>query len=302
MKNFIKNNILSRDFILPLKKGYRFIFIYHDISDPNSGHYSPSYSTTKIRFKEQISFLSDHFEFVDLDAITQEEPFKQNVASIIFDDGFKSIETEGVPFLKKMGIPFAVFLNRCAIENNRLWVNDLILNKAQFLKDYKLKDILNNDSVDYKVFENDVSFNNGLSNMNLLENTRHQIYLNKSDVLKLKENGAIIGNHGSFHANLTMCDTEMLEKEVVENKKYLESLINSKITHYAYAFGKKEHYSLRAMEIIKNSGHMFSYTSNPSAFKEKFNQYTIPRIGLTNESPAQIMFYINRQFMKSVNL
>lgn len=301
IKEMIKNRILSKNFILPFKSDCRFIFIYHDISDASSAQHSFLYSTPKSRFEEQLAFLSEHFDFVNLDEISRKEPFKKNVVSIVFDDGFKSVQTDALPVLKKRNIPFAVFVNRCAIQYNRLWVSDLVLNKDRFIKDYELQD-LPAEHIHYKLFEKDVTFNNKLFHLNLEKDILHQTYLNEADILSLKENGAIIGNHGTFHANLASCNAETLEKEIVENKQFIEHIIHSEVKHYAYAFGKKEHYSEKAIEIIKKSGHVYAYTSNPVAFKKDVDQQRIPRFGVTNQSPAELMFYINRQFLKAIHL
>ena len=302
MKRLIKNKLLSNNFILPFKSGYRFIFIFHDISNPDSHHYSPLYSTTVAHFEEQISFLRNNFELIDLDKITQEEPFKNNVASIMFDDGFKSVETIAFPYLQKQNIPFSVFLNKNAIKNNRLWLSDLTLNKERFIENYHLKHLAYSD-VNYKHLINDAAFHNHVPNLNLTSDaSQNQIYLNESDILKLSKAGVIMGNHGSFHINLGLATINNLEEEIVSNKKFIENIIQTPLKHYAFAFGKKEHYTKQVIEAIKNSGHEFLYTSNPSGFAANFNKQLIPRIGLINQSPEQIMFYINRQFVKKINI
>ena len=253
-------------------------------------------------FEEQISFLRNNFELIDLDKITQEEPFKNNVASIMFDDGFKSVETIAFPYLQKQNIPFSVFLNKNAIKNNRLWLSDLTLNKERFIENYHLKHLAYSD-VNYKHLINDAAFHNHVPNLNLTSDaSQNQIYLNESDILKLSKAGVIMGNHGSFHINLGLATINNLEEEIVSNKKFIENIIQTPLKHYAFAFGKKEHYTKQVIEAIKNSGHEFLYTSNPSGFAANFNKQLIPRIGLINQSPEQIMFYINRQFVKKINI
>lgn len=300
MKDFIRNSLLSGDFILSVKKGYRFIFIYHDISDTDSPHHSPLYSTTRSNFQKQITFLSNYFHFIDLDSITREEPYKENVASIVFDDGFKSVETTALEILEKRSIPFAVFLNRFAVEHNRLWVSDLVLD-PKLIENYKLEN-RSIDDLNYRNLVRDAGFNNSIPGLDIAPDNREQIYLNAVDILRLKEKGITIGNHGACHLNLALCNTANLEREIAGNKIYLESLIGAPVKHYAYAFGKKEYYTKQVIAIIKESGHELAYTSNPAGFKSNFNKYLIPRIGLTNESPQRIMFYINRQFIKNIAL
>lgn len=302
IRSFLRNS-LSKNLILPLKKGARFIFIYHDVSETTSLHHSKNYSTTPQKFKEQIDFLSDIFEWVDLDTIHREEPFRKNVATLTFDDGFKSVQTEAMPFLAKKGIPFSLFLSQCAIKYNRLWVSDLEFNQKEFEKDYGTEFSAEFHSINsFKNLEKNKDFQNKLNSLALNPFAKEQVYLNAADIINLHKKGVIIGNHGSFHANLSMCHQKSMQSEIVENKTFLEHITQSKVMHYAIAFGKKEHYTQEAYKLIRGSGHDFVYSSNPTSYSPHLRQKLIPRIGITENSTKEIMFYINRQFIKKTDL
>ena len=297
-------NILSKNLLLPFKNGQRFIFTFHDISEASSVQYSKNYSTTPAAFRKQISFLSGLFEWVSLDSITREEPFKNNVATILFDDGFKSVETIALPILKKHRIPFSVFVNQCAIKYNRLWVTDLQVNKQRFNADFKTKVNLGSLQSDnsFKLFENDSVFNNKLHHLSLEKYLPEQIYLNEKDIINLSRQDVLIGNHGSFHVNLAACDEKTIRSEIEENKIFLETLLKKEVNHYAIAFGKKEHYTEKIISTIRSAGHAFIYNTNPVSFSCPDDGTILPRISLTGHSPREIMFYINRQFLKKINL
>ena len=301
-RQFLKNS-LSKNFILSLKRGRRFIFIYHDVSDPSSLQHSKNYSTSPETFKEQISFLSDKFKWVDLNTINREEPFKSNVASLVFDDGFKSVQTNAMPFLTERKIPFSVFFSQSAVTHNRLWVSDLVFNKTQLESDFgnDFRDLIaSQDS--FKLLEKNPDFQNRLNIQSFEHYRKEQVFLDAGDILKLYGQGVIIGNHGSCHANLNVCDDKNIESEVVGNKSFLENIIGSSIDHYAIAFGKKGHYSKKVLDVIRSAGHDFIYSSNPSSFSKPLKNELIPRIGLTENSTKEIMFYINRQFIKKIDL
>ncbi len=302
IKSLLKHS-LSANLFLPFKKDCRVIFIYHDISEKSALHHSENYSTTPARFKEQIHFLSRHFEWVDLEKIHQSEPFNHNVASLVFDDGFKSVETQALPFLSEKKIPFSVFVNQCAVNYNRLWVSDLLFNKRNLEKTYGSE--FTNDlesSNAFSLLEKNKSFQNKLHSLNLEKYAQEQIYLDTDALLKLHQHGVLIGNHGSYHANLSLCDETSLRAEICDNKKFIEDLLNTEVKHYALAFGKKEHVSSRALELIQECGHPYIYSSNPNTFGAGFQKKLIPRIGLTNNSTREILFYLNRQFIKKTDL
>lgn len=101
--------IFSKNFILPFRNDAGFIFIYHDISDTYSSQHSKNYSTTIKRINEQIDFLSNHFTRVDLNEFHNSKSFKNNVATIVFFDSFKSVMKNTQLYLNSKNIPFSVF-------------------------------------------------------------------------------------------------------------------------------------------------------------------------------------------------
>lgn len=249
----------------PLK---RFIFLYHDISDPGSPQYSPLYSTHVLQFKAQVEMLAKHFHLVSLAEVVKEQaPESQRLASITFDDGFVSVKDEALPYLTSKGIPFSVFVNQMAIKQNRLFYGA------------DVPDI--NRSYDRKVF------------------------LDEDDIKDMATQGVAIGSHSSTHKVLADCDEATLREEIMENKLYIERLTNRAVKHFALPFGKREHYDERVLEECRRAGHDFVYSTNPTFFESSSAYYQrrlIPRIGLTNQTPAEVTFMINRPLVKNIDI
>ena len=61
VKNFISNKFLVNQF-----KGFRFIFLFHDISDSHENHFSKHYST---KIKDFIKFSSLDISAANLSSI-----------------------------------------------------------------------------------------------------------------------------------------------------------------------------------------------------------------------------------------
>lgn len=267
--NLIRNavsKILSRRVLAPA--GSRFIFVYHDVSESGAPQYSDLYSTDAEKFKEQIDFLRENFEIVSLDEIVSRvETNRKRLAAITFDDGFLSVKETAMPYLEKHKIPFAVFLNSTAIEENFL---------------------------PYDQFDE----------INRKYTTR--VYLDRNEVKYLAENNVTIGSHTTNHQTLSKCDEKNLEKEVLKNKKYLENLVDSEVAHLAIPYGKREHYNQTALDYCRKVGHRFIYSTNPVYFKGAWtvngNVKPIPRIGLTNQTAAELCFLINRPMVKRIDI
>jgi len=317
MKNIAKQ-LLSNDFFLPFAGSRRCIFMYHDVSDEREKHFSGEhYSTTVDNFKKQIQFLSRKFEIVPLNALVTDANLskKKHYASIVFDDGFFSVAETALKILSAEQIPFAVFVNKAAIEFDQLWISNLILYKDDEAYLQKLFAYLSNASVSYEEFVSDpirliyekAEFDDDFRNIYLYpqEKKEKKTYLDADDVKYLHNEGVLIGSHSTDHYRLSGCTEAELSTQIDENKNFLNNLLNAKVEHFAIPFGKKEHYDKKAIEKIFAAEHKFIYSTNIVPFKTELitkTGFLFPRIGILNESPEKIMFFVNRTFLKKYDL
>lgn len=259
--------VLSRRVLV--KPAKRFVFLHHDVSEPGDFHHSALYSTGVAAFREQIEFLARNFRLLPLDELLSPELDERRgrCASVTFDDGFLSVKETAMPYLSAKGIPFAVFLNRMAVEENRLF----------------------NDSEDAR----------------LERAGGRKVFLDGDDVRSLSSSGVIIGSHTATHRRLADCDDEALREEVDGNKLYLERLTGRPVRHLALPYGKREHYDERVLAHCRRAGHEFVFSTNPTFFDPSSQDYRrrlIPRIGLTNHTPAEMTFLINRPLLKTIDI
>lgn len=245
--------------------GKRFVFLFHDISDPDAPQYSPLYSTRPDKFKNQLELLARYFKFVPLDEIVRNSANNQGrLASISFDDGFLSVKDEALPLLRSMGIPASVFVNSMAIKHNQLF--------------------------------------NAPGGFAPTMVVSEKIYLNEAEVKQLVAAGVTLGSHSSSHKVLANCDEATLKEEVLDNKLYVEQLIGKAVPHLALPFGKREHYNQRVLDYCYSIGHDYVYTTNPSWFEPSRERRPIPRVSLLNETPEELLFAINRPLLKKIDI
>ncbi|HSS20764.1 MAG TPA: polysaccharide deacetylase family protein [Pyrinomonadaceae bacterium] len=262
LKN-IAAKVLSRRVLTGPAK--RFVFLYHDISEPDAPQYSPLYSTLPNSFKTQIDLLAGSFKLVSLDEIvTQASNNQERLASITFDDGFLSVKDEALPFLRSRGIPFSVFVNSMAIKHNQLFNAPGGTGPAVALSE--------------------------------------KAYLDEAEIQQLTAAGVTIGSHSATHKVLAACDEATLKQEVLDNKLYLEDLTGNEVRHLALPFGKREHYNEKVLDYCYSVGHNFVFSTNPSYFELKSHQRLIPRIALLNETPEELLFAINRPLLKKIDI
>jgi len=244
----------------------RYIFVYHDVSNTDAFQHHPLYSTTPEQFKRQIEGISRYVEWTTLDEVVNPENSKSNLASLTFDDGFYSVKEHAWPILRKLGIPFTVFINSQAAQEGKL----------SAAPEYPS---LNPDG--------------------------EKIYMDSEDIKEIFNQGITIGNHSKSHPILSDCSPEDLESEIVESKAWIEKTLEDDIRHFALPFGKKRHFNSQVIDKCLSSGHSKVYSNNPSHFDSSHLNHPenpIPRIAILQESVSEILFYINRSHFKKIDL
>ena len=262
---FLRNvvtKVLSRTVLTGGQK--RFVFLYHDVSDPDSPQYSPLYSTQVGKFKSQLELITRHFNLVPLEEVVTDSSSTKRLASITFDDGFLSVKEVAFPYLRAHGVPFTVFVNASAIKHNQLFYGPEV------------------------------------SSINRTYQTK--VFLDEGDIKDLASKGVAIGNHSFSHKVLANCDEATLRQEVLDNKRYIESLTGTAVRHLALPFGKREHYNEEVLNFCYSVGHDYVYTTNPSYFDLTRKLQLIPRVAILNESPEELLFAINRPLIKKIDI
>jgi len=241
----------------------RLILVSHDISSPSDATYSKGNSTPPELFERQLSFLQEKFQFVSLPELLRSES-PEPLAALTFDDGFLTVKTRAASILSARLIPFSIFCNGKAVAEQRL---------------------------DYG------------SEYEPLDFSRTRFYLNESELKELHKNGVGIGSHGLTHQPLGSLGAESLKQEIAENKRYLENLLGSAVTNFAFPFGKPRHISEAAIRVCQEAGHSRLFSALPSYVprnKLELPETLIPRVSLHMQSEADLNVLLNRMAIKEV--
>jgi peptidoglycan/xylan/chitin deacetylase (PgdA/CDA1 family) len=304
----IKSLLANKSFIRVFK-GNRFIFVFHDISDPKEPHFSKEYSTPVSRFREQLELFQEIFEIVSLEQIVTDKNLDKdkNYAAITFDDGFYSVFKNARPILKDKKIPYAVFLNGVAIKDNQLWFSNIeIAGKNYEEKILKISETkLTNGEDSISAIYSRGKFSKYFRDNYKLDEPGKKIYMDSSDIMVLLQESVLIGSHSYDHFALGFCDDEIARTQIEDNHTLLKQLTHQTIKHFAIPFGKKKHYNKNTISVLKESGHTYIYSANPNKFNTddlSKNDFFFPRIGITDQTPREILFLINRTLFKKYDL
>jgi|694.fasta_scaffold03109_15 peptidoglycan/xylan/chitin deacetylase (PgdA/CDA1 family) len=289
--------------MLRLQRGLKYIFVFHDVSPANAHQHYSVYSTEVTVFQNQINWLKKHFYIVSLDELVENNSIKENCASIVFDDGFKSIRDYAFPILHKTSIPFTVFVNKHAVINNWLWCSNLFMAHKNADAAY-LKRIYDHFSFTRLSFED---FNRAPgealitskkleSNYDIFFDEKYSAlptYLTETDIKFLIDNQCVIGSHTTNHKLLSNCTDQDIEEEIVINNEFLKELTGKTIDHFAIPFGFEGTFDARTVSLAKKY-HAHLYSTERTCFNNHHNQSAVfPRLGLRNENLTNLVYAIN---------
>lgn len=98
------------------------ILIYHQVGTTH-GH---QMEVTTEAFSEQLSWLSEEREVVDLDTALRrwEEPGSDNLVVLTFDDGYRDVYTTAFPMLSERKMPFLLYISTSLVGRSDQTGND----------------------------------------------------------------------------------------------------------------------------------------------------------------------------------
>lgn len=275
---------------------------------PDEPHHSAYYSTSIETFQAQIRLLHELFQIVPLDDLVSASEQNQNLAAIVFDDGFASVRQNADPILSTLKIPYTVFLNGAAVSDDQNWIVNCILNRDNTHYTHNLArlasvQLRSNEDIVSAIVERGAFSQQFIQNYASPHIQKH--FLNSEDVKFLSQKGVTFGNHSFDHPVFASTPESEVNQQIQSNKALLQSLGGTDSAHFAIPFGKKAHYTQASIHAIRNAGYRFIYTTNPNCFRAEDlgdQHFLFPRIGLTSETPNQLLFYINRALLKKYNL
>ena len=75
-------------------------------------------------------------------------------------------------------------------------------------------------------------------------------YMNEAQVMSLHRLGFEIGGHTVTHPDVTTLEGEDLMRELSESKQYLEELLNTEVSSFAYPFGAYNDAAIKALHDV----------------------------------------------------
>ena len=216
---------------------------------------------------------------------------------ITFDDGYEDNFTYAYPILKKLNIPFVIYVSVGLVNDHTpIWNYPLIIERV-----VKKNDELNIGGQKY-VCQTQEQKNETFLKFKVLLFTLPYAqlqeefkrlfakYLTDDAVPKntltweqieemAKDSLCTIGSHTMSHCRLTITDEDALQYELGESKKILEQHIGKPVAHLSYPYGWKYDVSAEAIVFAQKAGYKTALRSFGGPVRKKDSDlYNIKRI------------------------
>ena len=271
------------------------------ISAIDSLRVSPEYfEKFLVEKKKQVDFISIDDVPTRIKAQKRgQKPF----AVVTFDDGYVDNFIYAYPILKKLQIPFVIYVSVNLVNDHEpIWNYPLIIERI--IRKYEILKLGNGEiylcgtekeknetfgqlkkllfSIPYKQLKAEFVrlFDGYLTDDVFPKNT-----LTWEQIKQLsKDPLCIIGSHTMSHCRLVITDEESLSYELKDSKKILEQQIGVPIMHMSYPYGTPLDVSYEAKQYAYKVGYQTALLSGKGPVREKDNDlYNLKRIMVKNE-------------------
>jgi peptidoglycan/xylan/chitin deacetylase (PgdA/CDA1 family) len=304
--------------------------MYHRVVSPPSDPWGIAVAPEN--FHDQIRVLSETRKVVPLKtlAVAAARGAGQGMVAITFDDGYADNFVEAYPVLKKFGCPATIFIVPTAIDSERkFWWDelvDLIFEPAAIPFDIKL-DIGGNSFVwnEGTVGRRDLSSKDVSKREKLYfalwwllrqsdritrENALGQLAqrlgrksasgsagraMTKDQVIEMARSDLItIGAHTLTHPALPTLAPEQQRDEIIQSRRACEDIIGLQVDTFAYPFGEADD---RTVKFVREAGYTVACTTVSGAVTAASDPLRLPRRYVANYGGADLRLKLATNFL-----
>lgn len=238
-----------------------------------------------------------------------EDDRSRRYAVITFDDGYRDNVSVALPILERHNAPFTMYVPTTALTRTMdcwwLGVRELIRSSEAVTIDAmgarfrcpdlrtkraalsKVRDWVHQDYKRSAALA--TTFENGGISLSAL-NDRY--FLDPGELQSLARHPlASIGGHSTSHQALSVLDATSAQAELVDNRNYLENLLQLPVRHLAYPYGTPGACGLREEYLAKEAGYASAVTTRHGQLTgDGLDQFALPRIGVGSAYDTEVSF------------
>ena len=302
------------------------IFVYHRVAEPAADPWALCVSPE--HFDEQLALLKRIADPVPLNTIVCARSSKELPArpvGITFDDGYKDNLLNATPILEKHGLHATVFVSSGFIDATaEVWSDELarlillsdqdarvLASKLHLEPDPSLPSARSHQpwysweaprEIRHWIYralyeklllltpaQRDSTLEEVRQWSDMADKLERAGWLTSSELSRLAQSASIeIGGHSFTHPVLSGLCHEEQQQEVRRNKEHLEAATGCRIRHFAYPYGKKDHFNADTVKAVQSSGMQSACANYGRLVTSRSDRMAMPRFQIHNWNAAQL--------------
>lgn len=292
------------------------ILMYHRVVEETLKNYhDPAMLVSSKTFEMHIKEISQFFDIVPLEAITESNPQKRRLCAITFDDGWVDNYENAFPILKKNNIPATIFIPVNMIgSKKRFWFQSIWDIWSQAGKNGLISDCIRYfntvipawkpEYIDVEQIDKLISELKHLPAQEL-NDLAEQSYrslgltpesdgyiLNWEQVREMSQNGITFGSHCLNHYILPNLSKEIKKKEIFDSISILNKKGVSVSPFFSFPNGDWDNESLA---LVKEAGYKGALTTRLGYNTAQTDPFLLNRIAVHDDvtnTPSLLWFRI----------
>jgi peptidoglycan/xylan/chitin deacetylase (PgdA/CDA1 family) len=293
------------------------VLAYHRIADsasPQYPYYKPNVSTTPDLFAQQMEYVANHFNIIDVDALVANvqfgKPLPPNPMLITFDDGYLDNYQHAYPILRAYNLPAVMFLVTDRMTNPAaLWWDDVAYHffhtqqsivTLPYVGTYDLSNRRQREVACNAFIERikglpenwrsvALSYIHDCLTVDVPDQTPH--FVSWDQVRKMSAGGISCQPHTVTHPILSRIPIGQMYWEISQSRNDIERETGCRAVAFTYPNGQPTDYNNEIIDVVRENGFSigFTYTSGTiRTAKIPQYQYLLPRIHIGSRDTLEI--------------
>ncbi len=284
-----------------------YILMYHRIQDKGDDFYYQDIAVKRKEFEKQLSYFTNNYCCITmseaLSILSKNTELDKDYIVFTFDDGYKDNLDYGQYFFRKYHICPVLYLTAGKIDSRLpIWTeifDEIIANSNSLQLEIAIKDSMikcHSNSIRKRTeFAEEVKsalkempqqyimncLNDFAKKYHIDTNKINTTLLSWSDIMELSKSGCELGSHTMNHVNLAAEPMSTVAEELEKSCALIEEKTYYKSVHFAYPFGKPNHYNDLAVKKVQDY-YKSAVTTTEGLNKCKDNVYLLRRIMIAN--------------------
>jgi peptidoglycan/xylan/chitin deacetylase (PgdA/CDA1 family) len=303
-----------------LNRNCLLVLTYHGIYDgPKAPGRMPDTFVHVGDMEAQLKEIKRRYHIIEpdhlLESLEKGSSLPPHSALITFDDGYESFHRLAFPVLQELGIRSIVFVATQYVEDQKPFYFDLAWLFVKCCSEIETRSLvewlgINEDGLKAEGYLRAILMKmkrmlpeprsevaERMQKALRSEMTAAEMYsrllhaMNKKQIKQIASEGVFLGAHTHSHTIMNVLSKEMNRKEVLENKKWLETEAKRACHFFAYPNGGKADYNSEHKEILAEAGFRAAFSMTQERAPVHENALDLSRINASPEDTLQSLLF-----------